>query len=205
MLFEQPDGIGVVGWRPPAFCRADVLRDIDASLNGGNEGVLHAAQPDGILTALLAGIGFLPEDGSVIGHAPEQPQDAIIVYYGLPAPPFRGQRAGAAGFLRAARLATPGSRSPGSTLMQPGRSVAAGCRRRAGGHRRNGDAGSFGRRTPPGAGRPTVGRMDVISCKRLTKRFGSVVAVSGLDLRVSAGQVYGFLGPNGAGKKNIGI
>ena len=89
--------------------------------------------------------------------------------------------------------------------MQPGRSVAAGCRRRAGGHRRNGDAGSFGRRTPPGAGRPTVGRMDVISCKRLTKRFGSVVAVSGLDLRVSAGQVYGFLGPNGAGKKNIGI
>jgi ABC-2 type transport system ATP-binding protein len=42
--------------------------------------------------------------------------------------------------------------------------------------------------------------MDVISCKRLTKRFGSVVAVSGLDLGVSAGQVYGFLGPNGAGK-----
>jgi ABC-2 type transport system ATP-binding protein len=45
-----------------------------------------------------------------------------------------------------------------------------------------------------------VGRMDVITCKRLTKRFGSVVAVSGLDLGVSAGQVYGFLGPNGAGK-----
>jgi ABC-2 type transport system ATP-binding protein len=42
--------------------------------------------------------------------------------------------------------------------------------------------------------------MDVISCKRLTKRFGSVVAVRGLDLGVSAGQVYGFLGPNGAGK-----
>ena len=45
-----------------------------------------------------------------------------------------------------------------------------------------------------------MGRMDVISCRRLTKRFGSVVAVSGLDLDVSAGQVYGFLGPNGAGK-----
>ena len=42
--------------------------------------------------------------------------------------------------------------------------------------------------------------MDVISCKRLTKRFGPVVAVRGLDLGVSAGQVYGFLGPNGAGK-----
>jgi len=63
-----------------------VLRDIDASLNGGNEGILHAAQPDGILTALLAGPGFLPEDGSIVGNAPEQPQDAIFGYHGLPAP-----------------------------------------------------------------------------------------------------------------------
>ena len=51
-----------------------------------------------------------------------------------------------------------------------------------------------------GGGAPTVSRMDVISCKRLTKRFGPTVAVSELDLEVSAGQVYGFLGPNGAGK-----
>ena len=42
--------------------------------------------------------------------------------------------------------------------------------------------------------------MDVISCMSLTKRFGPTTAVDGLDLRVSAGQVYGFLGPNGAGK-----
>ena len=42
--------------------------------------------------------------------------------------------------------------------------------------------------------------MNVISCKRLTKRFGPTLAVSELDLEVSAGQVYGFLGPNGAGK-----
>jgi ABC-type multidrug transport system ATPase subunit len=42
--------------------------------------------------------------------------------------------------------------------------------------------------------------MNVISCADLTKRFGSNVAVSGLDLEVGAGQVYGFLGPNGAGK-----
>jgi ABC-2 type transport system ATP-binding protein len=42
--------------------------------------------------------------------------------------------------------------------------------------------------------------MDVISCNHLTKRFGSTVAVSDLDLGVSAAQVYGFLGPNGAGK-----
>ena len=42
--------------------------------------------------------------------------------------------------------------------------------------------------------------MSVLSCTRLTKRFGSTVAVSELDLGVPAGQVYGFLGPNGAGK-----
>jgi ABC-2 type transport system ATP-binding protein len=42
--------------------------------------------------------------------------------------------------------------------------------------------------------------VDAIRCDGLTKRFGDTVAVDGLDLRVSAGQVYGFLGPNGAGK-----
>ena len=42
--------------------------------------------------------------------------------------------------------------------------------------------------------------MDVMACTRLTKRFGVTVAVDRLDLRVGAGQVYGFLGPNGAGK-----
>ena len=34
----------------------------------------------------------------------------------------------------------------------------------------------------------------------LTKRFGKVVAVDHLDLRVRRGELYGFLGPNGAGK-----
>ncbi|MEF8938119.1 ABC transporter ATP-binding protein [Halobacteriaceae archaeon SHR40] len=39
-----------------------------------------------------------------------------------------------------------------------------------------------------------------ISAEGLTKRFGSTVAVSDLDLRIRTGSVYGFLGPNGAGK-----
>ena len=34
----------------------------------------------------------------------------------------------------------------------------------------------------------------------LTKRFGAFTAVDHLDLRVEAGELYGFLGPNGAGK-----
>jgi len=39
-----------------------------------------------------------------------------------------------------------------------------------------------------------------IETSGLTRCFGSVRAVDGLDLRVEAGRFYGFLGPNGAGK-----
>jgi ABC-2 type transport system ATP-binding protein len=39
-----------------------------------------------------------------------------------------------------------------------------------------------------------------VETRRLTKRYGTLTAVDGLDLRVRAGEVYGFLGPNGAGK-----
>jgi ABC-2 type transport system ATP-binding protein len=39
-----------------------------------------------------------------------------------------------------------------------------------------------------------------IETKGLTRRFGDVCAVDGLDLQVARGKFYGFLGPNGAGK-----
>lgn len=39
-----------------------------------------------------------------------------------------------------------------------------------------------------------------IATENLTRRFGELVAVSQIDLRVDAGQFFGFLGPNGAGK-----
>ena len=39
-----------------------------------------------------------------------------------------------------------------------------------------------------------------IRTEGLTKRFGSQVAVNGVDLRVPSGAVFGFLGPNGSGK-----
>jgi ABC-2 type transport system ATP-binding protein len=39
-----------------------------------------------------------------------------------------------------------------------------------------------------------------IEARGLTKRYGAVTAVEGLDLEVRRGAVCGFLGPNGAGK-----
>jgi ABC-2 type transport system ATP-binding protein len=42
--------------------------------------------------------------------------------------------------------------------------------------------------------------MPTIETTDLTKQYGDTVAVSGLDLAVEAGTVFGFLGPNGAGK-----
>ncbi|WP_111766026.1 ABC transporter ATP-binding protein [Nakamurella deserti] len=40
----------------------------------------------------------------------------------------------------------------------------------------------------------------VIATRGLTKRFGALRAVDGIDLDVRAGDVYGFLGANGSGK-----
>ncbi|MCS7067666.1 MAG: ABC transporter ATP-binding protein [Meiothermus sp.] len=40
----------------------------------------------------------------------------------------------------------------------------------------------------------------VIETQGLSKRYGQVVAVEGLELRIEAGEVYGLLGPNGSGK-----
>jgi ABC-2 type transport system ATP-binding protein len=42
--------------------------------------------------------------------------------------------------------------------------------------------------------------VSAIETTALTKRFGTVHAVDGIDLHVEEGEVFGFLGPNGAGK-----
>ncbi|MBI5623020.1 MAG: ATP-binding cassette domain-containing protein [Elusimicrobia bacterium] len=40
----------------------------------------------------------------------------------------------------------------------------------------------------------------MIRAEKLTKRFGDITAVDGLDFEIQVGQIVGFLGPNGAGK-----
>ena len=55
----------------------------------------------------------------------------------------------------------------------------------------------------PGTGRTTAdpgGRAQVIEVRGLTKRYGSTVAVDGIDLTVRGSEIFALLGPNGAGK-----
>jgi ABC-2 type transport system ATP-binding protein len=57
--------------------------------------------------------------------------------------------------------------------------------------------------SPPvqtGAAGAASGGALVIETRGLSRRFGELEAVAGIDLRVPAGGVYGFLGPNGSGK-----
>jgi ABC-2 type transport system ATP-binding protein len=52
----------------------------------------------------------------------------------------------------------------------------------------------------PASAKTGGARIDV---RGLTKRFGDVVAVSGIDLQVAAGEIVGLVGPAGAGKSVI--
>ena len=51
---------------------------------------------------------------------------------------------------------------------------------------------------PPGAGSPQ--QRLLLQARGVTRRFGGLTAVSGLDVDVHEGQVVGLIGPNGAGK-----
>ncbi|TGE35753.1 ABC transporter ATP-binding protein [Desulfosporosinus fructosivorans] len=43
----------------------------------------------------------------------------------------------------------------------------------------------------------------ILECNGLTKKFGSKVAVSAVNLKIERGQIVGLLGPNGSGKSTI--
>ena len=45
--------------------------------------------------------------------------------------------------------------------------------------------------------------MYVVAAKGLTKYYGALCAVDGIDFGISKGECFGFLGPNGAGKTTV--
>jgi branched-chain amino acid transport system ATP-binding protein len=45
--------------------------------------------------------------------------------------------------------------------------------------------------------------MALLELRKLTRRFGGVRAVTGLDLEVREGEILGLIGPNGAGKTTV--
>ena len=47
------------------------------------------------------------------------------------------------------------------------------------------------------------GRAPILTTHALTKQFGNLRAVDGLDMEVCKGDIFGFLGPNGAGKTTV--
>ena len=45
--------------------------------------------------------------------------------------------------------------------------------------------------------------MAILECKNLSKRYGKVAALEGVDLVIEPGRVVGLLGPNGSGKTTL--
>ena len=45
--------------------------------------------------------------------------------------------------------------------------------------------------------------MSIVSAQGLTKIYGSITAVAGIDFAIEPGECFGFLGPNGAGKTTV--
>jgi branched-chain amino acid transport system ATP-binding protein len=43
----------------------------------------------------------------------------------------------------------------------------------------------------------------VLECRQVERRFGGLVALSGVDLQIRRGEIFGLVGPNGSGKTTL--
>ena len=50
---------------------------------------------------------------------------------------------------------------------------------------------------------PASAATPVLECQGLERRFGGLVAVTGVDLRIDRGEIFGLVGPNGSGKTTL--
>jgi len=47
------------------------------------------------------------------------------------------------------------------------------------------------------------GQVPVLECTGVERRFGGLVAVTGVDLKLAKGEIFGLVGPNGSGKTTL--